>query len=201
MAQKSSVASRRVVQYALLTALAVVLQLTGFAIPGTTIQISLALVPLVIGAILFGPLMGTYLGFVLGLINFIISLTANPFMLAMFDAAPVLFIITCFGKTMAAGAVAGLISRALKKKNGFLGTCLASVSVPIVNTGIFVLMMFTFFSGDITAYFGSETVGNVFSFIVLGMVGINFIVEFLINAVFCPAIDRVLKVVGRYTAA
>ena len=63
----------------------------------------------------------------------------------------------CFGKTMLAGFVAGLIYKALCRRHEFLGVCLASLAAPVVNTGVFLVMMVIFFRGAMVAYFGAET--------------------------------------------
>ena len=141
MVKNTSLKMTRMTQYALLTSLVVVLQMLSNVFTIGTVPISLSLIPLVIGAVLYGPWIGTFLGFVLGLVNFVTCVTAPGLMLVLFQTSPVVFIITCFGKTMAAGAVAGLLTRLVEKKNGKWGVWLAAISVPLVNTGIFILMM------------------------------------------------------------
>ncbi|MBQ7714736.1 MAG: ECF transporter S component, partial [Clostridia bacterium] len=54
----------KLVQIALITAIVVVLQLIGAVIHFGPFSVSLVLVPIVIGAILYGPLAGAWLGFV-----------------------------------------------------------------------------------------------------------------------------------------
>ena len=60
----------RLTMLAVLTALVLVLQLTGTVIklPGGT-SISLTLVPIVLGAMILGPVGGAWLGFMFGLIR------------------------------------------------------------------------------------------------------------------------------------
>ena len=201
MVKNTSQKVTRLTQYALLTALVVVLQMMSNVFVIGTVPISLSLIPLVLGAALYGPWVGTFLGFVLGLVNFVTCVTAPGLMLVLFQTSPVVFIITCFGKTMAAGAVAGLLTRLVEKKNGKWGVWLAAISVPLVNTGIFVLMMLLFFSGEITAFFGSATVGNVVTFVFTAFVGVNFLVEFLVNALLGPAFHRIVLFVRRLEQA
>ncbi len=195
MITNSTQKTMRLVQFALLTALTVILQLlcSFMTIPVLNVTITLSLVPIVIGAALFGPWAGLFLGFVLGLVNFIPCITAPGLMLILFQTSPFWFIVVCFGKTMAAGAVAGLIYRYVPRKS--IGICLAALAAPVVNTGIFVVMMLLCFSGDIINFFGSETVGNIFTFLITAFVGINFLVEFALNAILCPAIARIIRAV------
>ena len=200
MVKNTSQKVTRLTQYALLTALVVVLQMMSNVFVIGTVPISLSLIPLVLGAALYGPWVGTFLGFVLGLVNFV-STFSTPMLLVLFNSSPVIYIITCFGKTMAAGAVAGLLTRLVEKKNGKWGVWLAAISVPLVNTGIFVLMMLLFFSGEITEFFGSAAVGNVVTFVFTAFVGVNFLVEFLVNALLGPAFHRIVLFVRRLEQA
>lgn len=184
----------RMVQFAILTALTVVLQLLCSVMSIGTITITLSLVPVVIGAALFGVYGGTFLGFVLGLVNFISSFS-NPFLLFLFQASPFLYILTCFGKTMVAGAVAGLLYRVnARAGHQYVGVTLAALTAPVINTGIFFVMMALFFRTPIVAFFG-DVGGNILVFIMTTLIGVNFFVEFGLNAVLCPAIARIISAV------
>lgn len=185
------------VALAILTALTVVLQLLpNWIAAAAQVPFTLSLVPVVIGALVFGPLAGAFLGAVLGLVNLIASF-GNAFLLFLFDASPVAYIVVCIGKTLLAGLAAGFIYRALAKKHEFLGVCLASLSAPVVNTGIFLLMMVLFFRGAMVEYFGAETVGNIWVFVMVAIITFNFFIEFGVNAVLSVAIDRIVRVVRR----
>lgn len=71
---------------------------------------------------------------------------------------------------------------------------LAALSAPVVNTGIFFVMMALFFRDAIRESCGLEG-GNVVAFIITGFIGINFLIEFALNTVLCPAIARILAAV------
>jgi len=186
----------KMVELALLTALVVVLQLLSNVMQFGPVAFSLALVPVVIGALMLGPLAGAFLGGVLGLVNFISSFY-NAFLLMLFHSAPVAYILVCFGKTILAGLVAGLIYKALCRKREFLGVCLASLSAPVVNTGIFLVMMVAFFRGALITAFGAENVGNIWTFVMVGIITFNFFIEFGINAALCVAVERIIHAVRR----
>ena len=64
----------------ILTALVILLQYFSNYIYFGPFSITLALIPILIGAILFGPFMGAWLGFVFGLVV-LLSGQAAPFML------------------------------------------------------------------------------------------------------------------------
>lgn len=187
----------RMVEFAVLTALTVILQLLCSVLTFGQISITLSLVPVVIGAALFGPGGGAILGFILGAVNFISSFF-NPVLLFLFQASPVAYIITCFGKTVLAGAVAGLLYRAFREKHRYVGVTLAALSAPIVNTGVFFLMMIAFFQKALVELFSLEA-GSVAAFVITVFIGVNFLVEFGLNVILCPAIARIIDVV-RHTA-
>ena len=187
----------RMVEFAVLTALTVILQLLCSVLTFGQISITLSLVPVVIGAALFGPGGGAILGFILGAVNFISSFF-NPVLLFLFQASPAAYIITCFGKTVLAGVVAGLLYRAFREKHRYIGVTLAALSAPIVNTGVFFLMMIAFFQKALVELFSLEA-GSVAAFVITAFIGVNFLVEFGLNVVLCPAIARIIDVV-RHTA-
>ena len=107
--------TQKIVFTALLTALVVVLQYVSMALRFGTFSITLVLVPVVIGAATCGVLAGGWLGFVFGVI---VLLTG--------DAAPFLAIdvfgtiLTVLLKGTLCGIAAGLVYKALHKKNQYL---------------------------------------------------------------------------------
>ncbi len=196
MVKNNSEKIRYMVELALFSALIVLLQLLSNVFKIGGVPITLSLVPLVIGAAKRGPLAGTILGFILGLVNFASTFADGSLTLFLFQSSPFLYILVCFGKTMLAGLAAGWIYRALARKSSFLSVCLASVSAPVVNTGLFFVMMLCFFRTPLIEFFGGNIGGNIVSFILITLIGINFLVELLLNAVLCPAIERILHAVG-----
>ncbi len=195
MVKKTNEKLKTMIEMAILTALVVVLQLLSAVMKIGPVSITLSLVPLVIGAALHGPLSGTYLGFVLGLVNFITTFS-NPVLVILFDSSRILYIVVCFGKTMLAGAAAGGLYTIFKKKHSFLGSCLAALAAPLVNTGVFFVFMAAFFRDAIVAACGDLVGGNVVAFIITGFIGVNFFVEFGLNAILCPAFDRIIRAVS-----
>ena len=88
----------RLVQLAILTAIIVVLQLAGTAVKlnifGTSI--SLVLVPIVLGAMLLGPKAGAFLGFVFGVITYLMGVFgADFFTFTLFQDHPVMTGVIC----------------------------------------------------------------------------------------------------------
>ena len=186
----------RLTMLAVLTALVVVLQLTGTAIkiPGGT-SISLTLVPIVFGAMILGPVGGAWLGFMFGLIVYIMGATgADQFTLILFNDHPILTALVCFGKGIAAGFVAGLVYKVLFKNYPVIATFLAAGLAPIVNTGLFILGALTM-SDTLNANFVTDG-STVLYFLVIVCAGVNFIFEFLLNMIIAPALNIVMIHIG-----
>ena len=173
---------------AIFTAIVVVLQLLGSFIRFGPFSVSLVLVPIVIGAALYGPAAGAWLGFVFG---FIVVLVDAAAFLAV---NPIGTVITCLLKGTAAGWISGLVFRALSRKSDVLATAAAAVVCPVVNTGIFLLGCVVFFLPTITAWGEAAGFTNVGTYMVVGFVGLNFVFEMLINVVLSPVIVRLLNI-------
>lgn len=120
--EKSLVKNRdltyKLVGTALLTAIVVVLQLVGGAIKIGTFSISLVLMPIVVGAALFGIWSGAWLGLVFGVM---VMATGDA---ALFLAVNVPgTIITVLAKGILAGLAAGAVYKFLEKRTDTLQPC------------------------------------------------------------------------------
>lgn len=194
----------KLVQLAILTALVVVLQALGSFITIGPLPMSFVLIPIVIGACLLGAKHGAFLGFVFGLITMFMGVLGRDwFSSLLFQANPVWFVLICLLKATAAGLVAGLVyavlGKVFKGKNKTLQTVLASISAPIVNTGIFVVGMLLFFLPTMNEL--PSALPDVFGgyksaaqLVVFGLAGLNFVGEFVVNLVLSPAIVRIIDV-------
>lgn len=195
--RKNTDTTLRLVQLAILTAIIVVLQLAGTAVKlnifGTSI--SLVLVPIVLGAMLLGPKAGAFLGFVFGVITYLMGVFgADFFTFTLFQDHPVMTGVICIVKGTAAGLCAGLVYNAalkLLKGKTLLATFLASATAPIVNTGLFILGAL-FVSDTLSANFVGEG-ETVLYFLIVVCAGINFLLELAINLIAAPAIFRVYQ--------
>lgn len=188
--------SRNIAFLAVLLALVIVLQVFASAIPVGTTKISLTLIPIVLGALLLGPLAGAFLGAAFGVVVIIAALTgADAFTYILLTDHPVLTVALCLVKGAAAGFAAGLIYKLLRKKHEYAAVAAAALSAPVVNTGLFILGAL-FMSDTLTANFVADGMSVIY-FLVIGCAGINFIVEFIVNAVASPAIYTVERVVER----
>ena len=72
-------------------------------------------------------------------------------------------------------------------------TVAAAVAAPVVNTGVFLLgckLFFMDFVREMAAGAGYESAGV---FMIVGFVGINFLLELGVNIVLAPVISRLIR--------
>ena len=187
---------KRMAAVALLMALVVVMQfVSGLIPPVGGFSISLVLIPVVLGSALYGPGVGALLGGTVGVIVFINCVTgADPGGAMVFQANPVLCFLVVMAKGMLAGLVSGWVYRLLKNKNTYIAMLCAAVICPVINTGVFVVCMLTFFKDVLSAWAGG---GDLLAYILTGLVVANFLPEMIINVVFSPAGQRIAHVVQK----
>lgn len=187
---RASEKTRRLTGLALLTAIIVVLQVVATFIKFGPFPITLALAPIIIGAALYGPKSGAYLGGVFGVVVLLACImgwdaggsvlwNANPFLTAMI----------CLAKGALSGLCAGAVYRALSAKP-LLGSIVAGIVSPVVNTGLFCLCLALLFHDILVAWAGGT---EVFYYIIFGLTGVNFLVELAVNLVLSTVIVRVVS--------
>ncbi len=177
----------KLVGVALMTAIVVVLQTVVGSIKFGTFSITLSLVPIVIGAALYGKKAGAWLGFVFGCMTL---LDAAPFLAVSVPGT----VIVCLLKGTLAGFLAGLVYSLVERKNVTLGVALAAVTAPVVNTGTFLLGCCVFFLDTVKAWGEALGFDNVFAYMIVGFVGVNFLIELAVNIILSPAIVRLIEV-------
>lgn len=178
----------RMVGVALMSAIVVVLQLLGAFIKFGPVSISLVLVPIVVGAAMYGPGAGAILGGVFGIVVLFQSDTAFFYGISTLGT-----IITVMGKGILAGWLAGIAFRAVSAKNETVAVILAAVICPIANTGVFAMGCRLFFWNALSDLGG----GNAFVYLITVMIGFNFIAEFITNIICSPVVLRVLHAVKK----
>ena len=178
--------TRRLVGLALFSAIVVVLQLLGSFIRFGIFSISLVLVPIVVGAALYGAAGGAWLGFVFGM-AVLLSGDAGAFLAVNVPGT----IITVLVKGTAAGLAAGYAYKLFEKLNQTVAVAISAVLCPIANTGIFLIGCLLFFMPTIRMWAGGEAVGR---YMILGLVGVNFLVELAVNVLLCPTIVRLIRI-------
>lgn len=178
--------TRQLAGLAIFTAIVIVLQLLGTFIRFGAFSISLVLVPIVIGAALYGAKAGAWLGFVFGVVTLLDSGAFLP--ISVFGT-----VLTCVVKGTAAGWCAGLVYRLLEKRGETLATIAAAIVCPVVNTGIFLLGCTVFFLPTISGWASAAGFESVGTYMVVGFVGLNFLFEAVVNAVLSPVIVRLIR--------
>ncbi len=188
--KSNSSKTRMIVGLGLLTAIVVVLQLLGAFIRFGTFSISLVLMPIVVGAALFGVGAGAWLGLVFGVVVLLsgdaaLFLGINPFGT----------IVTVILKGVLAGVCAGLVYKLLAKRVPTIVAVIAAAAVcPIVNTGVFLLGCRLFFFDTIKEWAAGAGFGsNVGTYMIVGLVGFNFVFELAVNLILCPAIVSLIR--------
>ena len=173
-------------------AITVVLQILSYVIPPIGgFSLSLVLIPIVLAAVLYGPKYGAIVGGVFGAIVTIASaMGMDAGGNVLFQSAPLLTTLVCLGKGAFAGFFAGLIAKPLKAKNIYLAVLSAAIIAPVTNTGLFVLSMFAFFRDTLTVWADGA---DVVYYAIVGLIGVNFIIELVINLVLSPVVLRVTK--------
>ena len=151
--------------------------------------INLALIPVVVGAILYGPKGGLTVGLFLGCITLLPGQGAEGFYVNWYMT--ILAIILCLAKTGLAGLCAGYVFRLFKRYNFVTATIAAGVVAPIVNTGIFILLY-----GVLIKIMTGEAYGVTFIAITT-FVWIAFLIELGINVVLGPSIASLIKTLVR----
>ena len=125
----------RITGVAILLALEIVLQTIAFLVRLGPVSLNLALIPIAIAAIVYGPVAGAFIGLCNGAIVLIDPSTQAVFL----NVAPLGTILTCLLKCTIAGFISGLVFKIISKKNRTVGAIIASILVPVVNTGLFAL--------------------------------------------------------------
>ena len=175
-------------QAAFISVLIIILQLlSSVLVKFGWFSISLVLVPVVLGGILMGPKYGAFFGGVFGAVVTLFCIIGfDPGGYVLFNASPLLCILTCMVKGIAAGFIPALVYQILyNSKHRPIFIIISAALAPILNTGIFIACMFLFFKPTLYEWAG-ET--NVMTYVITALVGFNFIFEFILNVVLCPAL-------------
>ena len=213
--------TKKIVGIGLFTAIVLVLQFLGGGIKFGMFSISLVLVPIVVGAAVYGWQAGAWLGFTFG-VAVLLSGDAAAF-LAVDVVGTVLTVLV---KGTAAGLCSGLVYKLvhtlmnkhskkriqfiknnygigeccetgvfeyISRNNRYIAVIAASVICPIVNTGVFLLGCVLFFMETVSGWGAAVGFENVASYMFLGLAGTNFLIELATNLLLSPVIVRLIS--------
>ena len=186
---KKGMSTETLVMLSLLTALVALLSyLGGFIRIGGLASISLTLIPVVLGAALYGPYAGAWLGAVSGVVFFMTADAVFWFGLSIGGT-----VITVLIKGACAGLAAGYVYKLLESKNKYLAIMVAAIAAPVVNTGIFIIGCLIFFIGAVRDMAAGAGMG-VGGYLIVGFVGLNFVFELIVNIAVAPALSRLIDI-------
>lgn len=190
MEKKHYFNSRMIAATGIITGVEIVLQIIGNYINPGFANINLSLIPIALGAILYGPIVGGFLGFVCGVMVLISPSTMQVF----FAVSPVGTVLTCILKTTIAGVVAGFIPK-IFKNHKLLSSIIASILVPIINTGLFSIFAVIFFTPILNNMVEStpSQFPNIGIALIAGMIGINFILEIISTVILTPSLYKIIE--------
>ena len=198
MSNQTKVNVQQLTIHALLIAIICVISFLPIKTLG--LEITLSMVPVAIGATLYGAKTGALLGGVFGAVSFLQCLGFSPFGAALLAIDPLLTLVVCLPSRMLAGFLAGLAASAVKKAGAqTLSRLAGAVIAPILNTVFFMgTLCLCFYNTELIQGF-CQTLGatNPLTFILL-FVGINGLVEIIAGIVLAiPLTNVIAKITKR----
>ncbi len=182
----------------ILIAVTVVLQTLGalFPLKVAGISISLVMIPVTVASCFYGIFGGAIIGLAFGLTVFVHSIIGlDAAGATIFAMNPLFTFLITTVRGLLAGLLTGVVAKITSKiKNSII----VAICAPIFNTSIFILFYATLFNDLLVG--GAEQYGfgnNVFSFVIVGLVGINFLFELLTTAILSPAVCKAIEKVNK----
>lgn len=175
---------------AILLAITILLQSMASLIvfPITNSSPALAFIPIVVGAILYGPSVGALLGFVWS--GFILVSGQASYYMGMNAIGTVITVLT---KGTCAGLVSGLLYKGLKNKNKVVAIVIASIIAPLVNSLLYRVGLVTFFKDF---FFGKadEKGLSPIAYFIVAFTSVSFFLEVGLSAIFSPIVVRICNI-------
>ena len=113
----------------------------------------------------------------------------------LWSVNPVLTAAICLGKGVLAGLAGAAVAAVFNKANKpTLGVLVSAITVPVVNTGLFLAALSTFFYDILVSWAAGQ---NVVYYVLTGIVLVNFVPELILNIVLAPAAQRIVAAVRR----
>lgn len=181
--------TKTIVGIGILTAITAVLQVISMNVRFGVFSMTLSLIAIIVGASLYGWKAGAWLGFVFGCITLA---DASAFFAINIPGT----VITCLLKGTLAGLCAGLVYKLIESKNRLAAVIAAAIVCPVVNTGVFLLGCVVFFLDTVKEWGAVAGFDNVGTYMIVGFVGINFLVELGVNLILSSAVVTILNAVS-----
>lgn len=189
----------RLVELALLTAIIAVMTFTpiGYLKLGP-LELTLIMVPVIIGAVTLGPAAGAFLGLVFGASSFIQCFSLSAFGAILISISVFKTLVVCVVPRVLAGWLTGLIFNAVtKRQKDGANYLVASICGSAFNTIFFLgflalLFINTTFTPEQSAALGGAE--NILTTVIGIAAGINAPIELVVCAVLGSAIGKGLSV-------
>ena len=158
------------------------------------LEITFSMVPIAVGAILYGPIAGAVLGCVFGVVSFLQCFGYSQFGALLLSENAFYALLVCVPTRVLAGFITGAVSSGMRKGNravNELRFIVCSLIAPILNTVFFMSALVAFFYNGETIQHFVEILGaaNPFIFIIL-FVGINGLVEIIAGFIIAYPVSR-----------
>ncbi len=187
---KNSQKIRKMTGIAVFTAVTVALAFFSNYVAFGSVNINLALIAIAVGACIYGPYAGLFLGMVDGAIILIAPSTLAVFM--PYNAWATVLI--CLLKTGIAGLAAGFLYKGLNHiksldnpKWNWLKCLITAIVIPVINTGLFIAGAELWFVG---VYGNGE---EAMKAIITSCLTINFVIEMITVIVLSPAVHAIVN--------
>lgn len=178
---------------------AIIILVTCLPIKTLGLEITLAMIPIAVGAVLFGAKEGAILGGFYGVCSFLQCfgfLCPSPFGAQLLSINPWFTLIACIVPRILCGFLCGLFYKWLSKfdKTKFLSNAAACLLCPLLNTVFFMSAIMLLFGQTkyIRSFMDMLGVYNPLLF-VLAFVGINGLIEAITNFVIATAVSKALQ--------
>lgn len=184
---------RMITTTGILLAIEILVQILGnyIVIPGGFANLNFSLIIISIGAILYGPVVGGFLGLVSGVLTLFSPSTMSFFL----SVSPVGTVLTCLLKTTVAGVAAGFLMKLFRKfDKELVGTIVVSILVPTINTGLFAIFCLFFFMDILKGINPTNIAGALF----ISLIGFNYIFEVLTTVIITPSLYKIMQHVSIY---
>lgn len=189
--------TKKLVLAAVITAIIVLLGLTPLGyIKIATIEVTILMIPVVIGAILLGPAYGAFFGLIFGATSFFQCFGPSLFGATMLSINPVATFICTIVPRVLMGWLSGLIFQALARvdKTKVISFIVTSISGALLNTVFFTACFLLFFRNANLGGMGLNLSTFSVMDIILMLVTFNAILEIIICGVIGTALSKVLAV-------
>ena len=192
---------QKMTRMAILIALTVILQNLPFRLG--TVEMTLGIIPVEIGAILMGPSTGAILGTVMGIASFLQCLgifVPSAFGAQLLSINPFFTLLVCIVSRALMGFLVGVIFKALHRfdKTKIVSFGVSAVSGAVLNSIFFTALVILFFYNTDYIQTMAQSVGanNVVLFF-FAFIGINGIVEaavsFFVGGTSTKILEKVVK--------